>query len=64
MKLDGGTVMSVVITKEYLDTLPEETILMIRDYIWNRFGKNPGTVKNVSMRESKTSKESALRRKK
>jgi hypothetical protein len=56
--------MSVVITKEYLDTLPEETILMIRDYIWNRFGKNPATVKNVSMRESKTSKESALRRKK
>ncbi len=33
--------MAVTITKEYLDALPEETILMIRDYIWNRFGKNP-----------------------
>lgn len=54
--------MSVVITKEYLDALPEETILMIRDYIWNRFGKNPGATKNVSMRESKTSKEPALQR--
>ena len=26
------------VTKEYLDSLPEETILFIRDYIWNRFG--------------------------
>ena len=64
MKLDGGTVMSVVITKEYLDTLPEETILMIRDYIWNRFGKNTCNAKSGSMRESKTNKEPALQRKK
>ena len=62
MKLDGGTVMAVTITKEYLDALPEETILMIRDYIWNRFGKNPGSVKAASKRESKANKEPALHR--
>ena len=28
-----------VITKEYLDLLPEEDIIFIRDYIWQRFGK-------------------------
>ena len=56
--------MSVVITKEYLDALPEETILMIRDYIWNRFGKIPAPSKNASMREIKTNKEPALRKKK
>ena len=54
--------MAVIITKEYLDALPEETIFMIRDYIWNRFGKNPGSVKTASKRESKASRESALRR--
>ena len=30
-----------VITKEYLDSLPEEDIIFIRDYIWQRFGKEP-----------------------
>ena len=54
--------MAVTITKEYLDSLPEETILMIRDYIWNRFGKNPGSVKAASKRESKANKEPALHR--
>lgn len=54
--------MAVIITKEYLDALPEETIFMIRDYIWNRFGKNPGSVKTASKRESKANKEPALHR--
>ena len=54
--------MTVVITKEYLDALTEETILMIRDYIWNRFGKNPSSVKGASKRENHSSRESALRR--
>lgn len=54
--------MAVTITKEYLDALPEETILMIRDYIWNRFAKNPGSVKAASKRESKANKEPALHR--
>ena len=30
-----------VITKEYLDSLSEEEIVFIRDYIWQRFGKEP-----------------------
>ena len=31
----------IVITKEYLDSLPDEDIIFIRDYIWQRFGKGP-----------------------
>jgi len=30
-----------VITEEYLDSLAEEDIIFIRDYIWRRFGKEP-----------------------
>ncbi len=29
------------ITKEYLDSLSEDDIIFIRDYIWNRFGRSP-----------------------
>ena len=35
----------IAITREYLDSLPEETILFIRDYIWNRFGNGPAEEK-------------------
>ena len=49
------------ITREYLDSLPEETIFMIRDYIWERFGNKPSAKIAVTSRESKTSKEDALR---
>ena len=40
-----------VITEEYLDSLAEEDIIFIRDYIWRCFGKEPNknehTVKPV-----------------
>lgn len=49
------------ITREYLDSLPEETINMIRDYIWERFGNKPSAKITISSRESKASKEDALR---
>ena len=51
------------ITKQYLDSLPEETILMIRDYIWERFGNKPSHKVSVTPRESRSNKEDALRKK-
>ena len=35
------------ITKEFLDSLPEKDILMIRDYIWTRFGTGPAVRETV-----------------
>ena len=51
------------ITKQYLDSLPEETILMIRDYIWERFGNKPSHKVPGTSREFHPGKEEALRRK-
>ena len=52
----------VTITKEFLDSLPEKDILMIRDYIWARFGNKPVQHKTAVQRESKSDMEAALRR--
>ena len=37
-----------VITEEYLDSLAEEDIIFIRDYIWRRFGKEPKKVEHTA----------------
>lgn len=50
---------TTIITKEYLDSLPEVTILLIRDYIWNRFGF-PSVKKPGNTREAKSDSEAAL----
>lgn len=53
-----------VITEEYLDSLAEEDIIFIRDYIWRRFGKElkkvehtakPAEQKEVPVRDIKPS---------
>lgn len=35
------------VTKEFFDSLPEKDILMIRDYIWTRFGTGPAVRETV-----------------
>lgn len=40
------------ITKEYLDSLDDETIMFIRDYIWNRFGKENGNSKKPAAKKN------------
>jgi hypothetical protein len=54
---------AITITKEFLDSLPEKDILMIRDYIWERFGNKPSHKVPGTSRESHPSKEEALRKK-
>ena len=59
MKSEVHVMPTTIITKEYLDSLPEETILLIRDYIWNRFGF-PSVKKPGNTREAKSDSEAAL----
>ena len=54
---------AITITKEFLDSLPEKDILMIRDYIWTRFGNKPVQHKTAAQREPKSDMEVALRKK-
>lgn len=44
------------ITKEFLDSLPEKDILIIRDYIWNRFGTGPAVHETVPPQVSESDK--------
>ncbi|MBR2676794.1 MAG: hypothetical protein IKE28_07780, partial [Solobacterium sp.] len=41
------------ITKEYLDSLSEDDIIFIRDYIWNRFGRSPRSYRKKKIEKGK-----------